>query len=142
MDKKWLASIGFTGSNDASLVPVLKHISFIDASNKPTDLWTQYRDKNQGAAVLAGGIANGYAELLSVYDDAYRRPDEDLRAFFSTWTSGGAQVVAKTITTFKNLCEIADFTAVGNVPQSKAAGVTSQPEKDAGGPAVPATVSS
>jgi hypothetical protein len=109
VDKKWLASIGLKSSNDPSLIPVLRVIDFIDQSNNPTERWTRYRDKSQARKVLAEGILIGYAELFQTYPDAYRRSDDELKAFFTTKTKAGSQVVSKTVTTFKNLCELADF---------------------------------
>lgn len=109
VDKKWLASIGMKASNDPTIIPVLKFIGFIDPSGKPTSRWTNYRDKSRAGKVLAEGIVEGYADLFQVYPNANRRNDEELKSFFSTKTKGGAQVVSKTVTTFRNLCELAVF---------------------------------
>ena len=109
VDKKWLASLGLKSSNDPTLIPVLRFIDFIDQSNNPTERWTLYRDKNQARKVLAEGILKGYTELFQTYPDAYRRSDDELKAFFTTKTSSGLQVVSKTVTTFKTLCELGDF---------------------------------
>ena len=68
-----------------------------------------YRDKSRAKKVLAEGILKGYYELFQTYPDAYRRSDDDLKAFFTTKTTAGVQAVAKTVTTFKALCELADF---------------------------------
>jgi hypothetical protein len=112
VDKKWLASIGLNASNDPSLIPVLRFIGFIDQSSKPTDRWMKYRDKSRAGKVLAEGILEGFTYLFQTYPDAYRRSDDELKAFFTTKTTAGVQVVSKTVTTFKNLCELADFEGV------------------------------
>lgn len=112
IDKKWLASIGLTASNDPSIVPVIKFIGFVDQSGKPTDRWMAYRDKSRAGKVLAEGILEGYADLFRTYPDAYRRSDDELKAFFTTKTTAGAQVVSRTVVTFKTLCELADFSGV------------------------------
>jgi hypothetical protein len=109
VNKNWLASIGFGASNDQSVVPVLKFIGFVDSSSKPTETWMAYRDSRRAKAVMADAIVDGYSELFQVYPDAYQRSDDDLRNFFRTRTRGGAQVVNKTVTTFKNLSKLADF---------------------------------
>jgi len=117
VDKKWLASIGLTASNDPSIVPVLKFVGFVDQSGKPTERWMAYRDKGRAGRVLAEGIRSGYADLFRTYPDAYRRSDDDLRAFFTTKTTAGLQVIAKTVATFKTLCELADFSELpGDAP--------------------------
>jgi len=109
VDKKWLASIGFTGSNDSTIIPVLKFIDFIDSSGKPIENWTGYRDKSRAGKVLAVGIIKGYSDLFSVYPDAYRRTDDELKAYFSSRTTAGEQVIAKTLTTLKTLLGLANF---------------------------------
>jgi len=123
VDKKWLASIGMNGTNDPTIIPVLRFIGFVDQSSKPTDRWMRYRDKSQSRQVLAEGIREGYAELFQTYEDAYRRSSEELKAFFNTRTTAGASVVSKTVTTFKNLCKLAGFESV------PVAGQTVQPLK-------------
>ena len=39
----WIKTIGFTSSNDPTLIGVLKFVGLIDASNIPTPKWTAYR---------------------------------------------------------------------------------------------------
>jgi len=114
VDKKWLASLGFRASNDATIIPILKFIGFVDQSGKPIDnRWLAYRgDKSRARKVLAEGICEGYAELFQTYPDAHQRSDSDLESFFSTRSTAGAQVISKTVTTFKTLCELADFSDV------------------------------
>ncbi|MGA9349633.1 MAG: DUF5343 domain-containing protein [Anaerolineae bacterium] len=112
VDKKWLASIGLKATNDHTIIPVLRFIGFVDQSSKPTDRWMSYRDKSRAGKVLAEGVLEGYAELFQTYAGAHRRSDEELKAFFSTKTTAGAQVVSKTVTTFKTLCGLADFEGV------------------------------
>jgi hypothetical protein len=51
----------------------------------------------------------GYSELFAVYPDANSRSNFDLEHVFATSTSGGKQVVTKTVATFKSLCAEADF---------------------------------
>jgi len=109
IDKKWLASIGMTGSNDTRVITILKFIGFIDQANKPSERWINYRDKNRASKILAEGIVEGYKDLFQTYPDANIRSEDELKAFFSTKTKGGAQVIRKTATTFKTLCELADF---------------------------------
>ena len=108
---QWLKTMGFTSSNDSSLLGVLKFIGFTDASGIPTDRWTQYRGANH-ARVLGDAIRHGYADLFAVYPDANQRTDGDLEHVFSTSSSGGRQVIAKTVSTFKNLAGKAEFSPV------------------------------
>lgn len=108
---QWLKTVGFTSSNDASLLGVLKYIGFTDASGVPTSTWSQYRGANH-RKVLGDAIQQGYADLFAVYPDANQRSQTDLEHVFSTSSIGGRQVIGKTVSTFKSLSEQAEFTPV------------------------------
>lgn len=110
--QQWLRTVGFKSSNDMGLLGVLKFIGFIDPSGVPTSTWTQYRGANH-KRVIGEAIRKGYAELFAVYSDAWHRSSADLEHVFSTSSSGGRQVIAKTVSTFKSLTELAEFTPVG-----------------------------
>jgi hypothetical protein len=104
----WLRTIGFTSSNDSTLIGVIKFIGLIDASNIPTGVWTAYRGANH-RTVLGEAIRTGYADLFAVYPDANARSTTELSHVFTTSSSGGAQVISKTVATFKALVDEADF---------------------------------
>ena len=105
---QWLRTIGFTSSNDNSLIGVLKFIGFIDFSQVPTVRWTLYRGANH-KKVLGDAVRQGYADLFALYPDADRRSQTDLEHVFSTSSSGGKQVIDKTIATFRALVSEAEF---------------------------------
>ena len=119
---RWLKSIGFTSSNDSSLLTILKFIGLADQSGIPTQRWKEYRGNHHGQ-VLAQAIRDGYSELYAVYPDAHSRTAEELEHVFSTNSTAGKQVIAKTATTFRKLCELADFSAVGEARVSLGAEV-------------------
>lgn len=107
---QWLKTIGFTSSNDSSLIGVLKQAGLIDASGIPTSTWALFRGaKHKG--VLGDAIRKGYADLYAVYPDAHSRSATELDHVFSTSSSAGKQVIAKTVATFKALSEEAEFSA-------------------------------
>jgi hypothetical protein len=108
---QWLKSIGFTSSNDTSLLSVLKFIEFCDQAGTPSDSWKRFRGSDH-AHVLANSIRGGYRDLFDIYDDAYQRSDTELTSFFTTRSNAGRQAIAKTVSTFRSLCSAADFTRV------------------------------
>jgi hypothetical protein len=109
---QWLKTIGFTSSNDNTLVPVLKQVGFVDASGVPKSAWSQFRGAKH-KEVLGDAIRSGYAELFAVYPDADQRSPSDLEHVFSTSSTAGKQVIGKTVSTFKALCESATFSSDG-----------------------------
>jgi hypothetical protein len=110
---QWLKTVGFTSSNDASLIGVLKYIGFIDASGVPTARWTQYRGAEH-KAVLGEALRTSYADLFAVYPDANQRPVGELDHVFSTSSSGGKHVITRIVSTFRTLAEQAEFSPVGD----------------------------
>lgn len=105
---QWLKTIGFTSSNDATLIGVLKQAGLIDASANPTSIWNAYRGAKH-ANVLGEAIRKGYADLYAVYPDAHARTTTELDHVFSTSSSAGKQVIGKTVATFKALADEAEF---------------------------------
>jgi hypothetical protein len=105
----WLKQVGFTSSNDASLLRVLSQIGFIGDDKIPTNHWKDYRGSSH-ATTLAAAIVSGYNELFQMYPNAYDRSEDELRDFFSTHTESGAQVVSAMIATFRTLTSQAEFT--------------------------------
>jgi len=89
---------------------VLKFIGFIDSNGIPTAVWNEYRGAKH-KQVLAKAIRTGYADLFALYPDANVRNNTELSHVFSTSSSGGSQVIAKTVATFKALVDEADFSA-------------------------------
>jgi predicted secreted protein len=117
---EWLKSIGFSSSNDRSMLAVLKQIGFIDGSSVPTARWKSFRGKD-GQKALADAIRTGYAELYSTYSDAQDKPTSDLESFFRIHTDAGKQAIDKTVRTFRALASSADFSvAAGAAPTEDA----------------------
>lgn len=112
VDTTWLASVGFKSGNDSYILRVLKYIGFVDDSKRPTELWKRYRDPTQSSAVLAQAIRTGYKDLFNIYADAYRKDREALYAYFSSRSNKAERTKNLMVSTFQNLCELADFEAL------------------------------
>ncbi len=104
-----LESIGFASKNDRPLISLFKYIGFLDTSGVPTDRYRKYRSKKNGPRVLAVAIKSAYSGLFATYPDAYRRDVEALADYFRTQTGLGERTVGVVVSTFKELCENADF---------------------------------
>jgi len=125
VNTKWLKLLGYKSGNDAYILRVLKYINFIDSSGVPTEFWRQYKDPTKSKVVLAQAIRQGYKELFATYPDANRKDREALYAFFSSKTGKAKATVDLMVSTFINLCQLADFEA--EVPKEIAP--TAAPEK-------------
>lgn len=112
VDRDWLRSVGFGSGNDYYIVRVLRYIGFLDDSNVPTELWRGYRSPTRSQAVLAQAIRSGYNGLFRMYEDAYRKDREAIYSYFSSQTGKAESTINLMVTTFKNLCDLADFEAL------------------------------
>lgn len=113
-DTKWLGTLGYTSSNERSFITILKFIGFVDNGGVPTDRWKGFRG-GQSATVMASGLREGYKGLFETYPDAQQRTDDELGSFFKSHMKAGEQAIARTVATFKVLCESADFTSTFQV---------------------------
>lgn len=110
VDNEWLASITFGTENDKRIKGVLKFIDFITDSNMPTDRWRIYLGgKQRSKRIMAEGIKQGYSDLFEQYPNAHQCSDEDLRSFFKVKSGLSDGTVTFILTTFKDLCSLADF---------------------------------
>lgn len=109
--QKYLEKVGFKSTNDRYIIGVLKSLGLIDASGVPTQLWQSYRNRKAAGATLAGALRTGYADLFRTYPDAYRKDSEALRNYFSAHTKVAESTLGLIVSTFKTLCELADFEA-------------------------------
>ena len=114
VDSKWLAMIGFGGSNDKTLLGVLARLGFLDDLGMPTERWISFRDSNKRAQVMEEAMKQAYSELYEAYPEAHKQPDDDLVNFFKNQPSpdgtfGGLSegTATKILQTFKGLGAIA-----------------------------------
>lgn len=102
-----LKSIGFTSSNDARLVNVVKFLGLTDQSGVPTPLWTEFRKHPKIA--IAKAVRTAYSDLFEHYADANERDAEALRTYFSANSNLGSLAVGQMVQTFKAICRLGDF---------------------------------
>jgi hypothetical protein len=113
--QKWLESIGFSGGNNKTLLPVLRHIGVIRAAGQPTEYWTALRSGDK--VKFADAVRSGYVELFAIYDDAHKQETAALLTFFRTHTDLGEKAQSFCVRTFKVLVEFGDFDAPTKVKE-------------------------
>jgi len=128
VNSNWLKSVGFKSGNDTYVLRIWKFIEFIDSSGVPTDFWREYKNPKEAKKVLAKAIMQGYKELFATYPDAYKKDRETLYAFFSSKSGKAKETVDRMVTTFINLCKLADFEGVASEAPSKEAKIEEKKE--------------
>jgi hypothetical protein len=106
----YLKSLGYTSSNDWAITSILNFIKFTDRS-KPTDLFKTFRDTRKAKSIMAQGLRESYADLFQLSTNPCQMSDVDLENFFRTATGRGGRTLGATVSTFKTLCNFADFGA-------------------------------
>jgi Family of unknown function (DUF5343) len=125
-NREFLKQLGFTSSNDRSVIPVMKALRFLDDNTAPTDRYQRYRDRTISGQVMAEALRDAYADLFKIRESAQDMSNTDLAGAFSRISGKGDAVARKMATTFKTLAGMADFSTpvAGDVPTSGSAGET------------------
>lgn len=113
----YIEDLGYKSKNDRPIISVLKFIDFIDVDGKPTNNWMEFRNTERLRIVMGSCVRKAYSDLFKIFPDPWRKDVEALRNFFSTRVGGGEQVLNLTVSTFRMLCEIAEFSADFETPE-------------------------
>jgi hypothetical protein len=108
---EFIKQLGFTSSNDRSIIPVLKGLRFLDDNSTPTDRYRRFRDPTLSGAVMAEALRDAYSDLFTVHEQAQDQSSAALTGAFKRITGKGDSVAKKMASTFKALSELADWSA-------------------------------
>ena len=133
----FLRDLGFTSSNDRSIVKVLKYIGMLDSSGRPQTSYREFTNHTKAKGVLAGRLRTSFDDLFLAHKNAQDMAVESLKGWFKSKTGAGDAVATKIATTFKTLASYADFKnaeqppteTVGKEPDS-----SNLPEKEVDNP--------
>ncbi|HEY8886483.1 MAG TPA: DUF5343 domain-containing protein [Candidatus Microsaccharimonas sp.] len=109
------SSLGFASSGDRGIVAQLKYLKFLTEDGTPTDRYNQYKGTG-GNAVLGLGIKEGYSEVFMADQEADTKTTQQLTEMFRSLTGKGDTVALKMATTFKAICNLADFSTSEEQP--------------------------
>jgi len=105
----FLKDLGFTSSNDRSVIKLLKHLSMLNSAGNPTDHYKRFMDRTVAKVVLAEQMRTSYRDLFISHKDANSLPNMELVGWFRTKTGASDAVAQKMATTFKVLASYSDF---------------------------------
>jgi hypothetical protein len=108
VSKEYLKKLGYTSSNDFTLIAVLKFIGFLDNSGNITETFRHFRDTQRAPSVMAQALKSAYADLFNSFANPCK---ESLANYFRTATGRAGRTLEATEGTFKTLCKSADFGA-------------------------------
>jgi hypothetical protein len=108
-------TIGLRGSNDRSLITLLKNLGFIDASGTPTNTYSLLKSGDRKKA-LAAGIRTAYAPLFDSDDKANELSGDKLKSLVAQIAGTDDDMTARIASTFAALTKLADFTGSATPP--------------------------
>ena len=105
----FLKDLGFTSSNDRTVIKLLKYLGLLDSSGKPQLSYREFMDSSKAKAILGGRIRAAYDDLFLSDKVAQNQSVEKLKGWFRTKTGAGDAVAKKMASTFKALSNYATF---------------------------------
>ncbi|MGA9341933.1 MAG: DUF5343 domain-containing protein [Rhodanobacteraceae bacterium] len=107
---EFLKDLGFSSSNDRSILKVLKYLGIIDASGRPQSSYREFVDHTKTKHVLAERLRVAYDDLYASNKKAQEKSVDNLKGWFKSKTGKGDAVALKMASTFKAMAQFADFT--------------------------------
>jgi hypothetical protein len=118
---KFLSDLGFASSSDRLLIQMLKALKMTDENGVPTQRYFEFLDQSRSRQVLASAVRDAYEDLFTLILKAQELPADQVRNKLRTLTQGqkSDDVLGKMATTFKALCELADWESPPQPPQTE-----------------------
>jgi hypothetical protein len=127
---EFLKKLGFASSNDRAFPSLLKKLGFVDPSGAPTDRYRAYRNPKEAPGVLAQAIRELYSELFAVDENVHTQSKEHVRGVISRVTGMEEKYVNLAASTFRALCDLADFSSMPTTPAEASAPSAPPPQAD------------
>jgi hypothetical protein len=105
----FLKDLGFTSSNDRSVIRLFKYLRFLDSSSRPQTSYREFVDHTKAKTVLAQRLLDAYDDLFVSDRNSHTKTVQQLKGWFKTKTGVSDSVAVKIATTFKSLAQYADF---------------------------------
>jgi hypothetical protein len=104
-------TLGLKGSTDRPMIPVLRALGVLDASNKPTKRYHIIRNKAKARAELAEAIREAYRPLFDADEAAHTKSGADLKGLIAQVAGTDEDATDRIAYTFNALVKLADFNA-------------------------------
>ncbi len=101
----FLCDLGFSSSNDRSVVKMLKYLGFLDTSGRPQTSYREFVNPSKTKVILAERLRAAYDDLYVSNKKAHEMTVEQLKGWFKSKTGKGDAVAIKIATTFKTLAD-------------------------------------
>jgi len=103
-------TIGLKATTDRPLIPFLRNLGFIDASNKPTPEYSKLKGSEALRRTAIGeGIRKAYGPLFDSDEEANTRTGQDLRGLVAQVAGTDEDMTSRIANTFAAVAKLGDF---------------------------------
>lgn len=130
-----LQGIGFGGSNDRAVIPLLKDLGFLTADGTPTERYHEYRDRSRSKRVMGQALLESYQDLFTINENPTIDDREAIQGKFKSTHNVSDRVAKEQTNTFLALLNLADLrVARGESPEPPTIGAEEPPREHEDGP--------
>jgi len=104
-----LKGLGFTSSNDLTIIPVLKDLQFLSADGTPLERYHAYRNKSQAAEVLGNALRDAYTDIFHINENPSEADKAAIHGKFKSTHNVTDQIAKLQTSTFLALLKLADL---------------------------------
>lgn len=102
-------TLGIKGAGDRAMIPLLRTLRILDASNKPTQRYHVLRNKAKAKPALAAAIREAYRPLFDADEKANEKSGDDLKGLIAQVAGTDEDATRRIVLTFGALTKLADF---------------------------------
>ena len=102
-------TIGIKGAGDRPLINLLKNLSFLESSGKPTSRYSALKNEKIAGIEIARGIKDAYKPLFDANEKAHTLAPNDLKGLVAQVSGADTNTTTKIVGTLKALLSVADF---------------------------------
>lgn len=106
---EFLKKMGFSSSNDRAFTILLKKLNFVGSDGTPNTIYTNLKDKSLSKKTIAKQIKELYSELFIINTNINNCNEDEIKGAISRVTGKEEKDVKRIFSTFKALCDYADF---------------------------------
>jgi hypothetical protein len=105
-------TIGLKGSNDRSMISLLRYMGFIDQSNFPTPAYRVLKGDKEARRIAWGeGVVRAYKPLFDADEEAYKHGIEKIKGLIAQVAGTDDDATARIASTFLALVKLGEFSA-------------------------------
>jgi hypothetical protein len=105
-------TIGLKGSNDRSMISLLRYMGFIDQSNVPTAAYRLLKGDKESRKIAWGeGVVRAYRPLFDADHEAYKQGPEKIKGLIAQVAGTDDDATGRIAATFLALVKLGEFAA-------------------------------